>query len=460
MTPPGCTWRVVVAGAGASGVLTAAHLLAQDAKPVHVTLVDRRWWPGRGTAYATTNPLHLLNVPAGSMSAFADRPGHFVEWARRRHAAVTPASFLQRSLYGEYLEAVLTDFARAVPDRLSCRTAEATAVVFSRSGELAVALGGGAHIPADQVIVAIGNLPPLDPPAAARRLASTSRYVRDPWAPRALEGVAGRDPVLLIGTGLTAVDAILSLDAAGQTGLIVAVSRHGLLPREHLEGPPDAPPWPEALRARTCRELLGTVRRRVREEEAQGGDWRSVVDGLRAATPALWQGLPPAEQARFLRHASRYWEVHRHRMAPEVAARVRSLLATGRLVVRAARVESCTPVARGVEVKLSTPCGELLRVAHVVNCTGPSLRVTSGGNPLVDWLVRSGSARPGRWGLGLDVTDDGALVDADGIPSRSLFTIGALRRGHLWETTSIPEIREQAATLARLIAGAREEVPA
>lgn len=457
MALSGCTQRVVVAGGGASGVLVAAHLLAED-EQVHVTLLDRGWWPGRGLAYATTNPQHLCNAPAGSMSALADRPDHFVAWARGRRPQVAATSFLPRRLFGDYLSATLGNLRRIHPRRLEWRVAEATAVVTSGSGPMTVGLAGGGHLRADRVVVATGNLPPVDPPLADRRFYQSPGYVGDPWVPGALDGLAGPDPVLLIGSGLTAVDVSLTLLDRGQTGPIQAVSRHGLLPRAHLAEDPLAPSWADNLRPSTSRALLAAVRAEVRRVEAAGGDWRTVVDGLRQATPALWRALAPAEQARFLRRLSRLWEVHRHRMAPEVAAHSESLLADGRLLVRAARVEECTTGGGGIDVTLGGRSPGRIRVGRVINCTGPSPDVTAASDPLLDWLVGSGMARPGRLGLGLDVTDDGALVDSGGLASRRLFTIGSLRRGHLWETTAIPEIRGQAAELARTLAARREEV--
>jgi len=46
------------------------------------------------------------------------------------------------------------------------------------------------------------------------------------------------------------------------------------------------------------------------------------MDGLRPHWDMLWRRLPEHEQRRFLQHVARYWEVHRHRMAPQVAATV------------------------------------------------------------------------------------------------------------------------------------------
>jgi uncharacterized NAD(P)/FAD-binding protein YdhS len=280
--------------------------------------------------------------------------------------------------------------------------------------------------------------------------------------------------VVLIGTGLTAVDVILSLEEAGFRGPIHAVSRRGLLPQPHRMGstdpaaraalPPTGPAAPAAVPAITetgrgatpaaARDLVAAVRAEVRLAAALGHDWRTVVDGLRPRTQALWAALPEAERARLHRHALRYWEVHRHRMAPEVAERIDGLRRSGRLQITAGRVVSVTETTGGAAATVRPrrgPAEITLEGSAVIRCTGPREHLDSIGDPLLDGLFAGGDARPGPLGLGLAVDPDGRLVDRAGEPSDTLWAIGPLRRGALLETTAIPEIREQAAALARIL---------
>jgi uncharacterized NAD(P)/FAD-binding protein YdhS len=87
----------------------------------------------------------------------------------------------------------------------------------------------------------------------------------------------------------------------------------------------------------------------------------------------------------------------------------------------------------------------------VVNCTGPQSDVRRVADPLVDDLLGSGTAVPGPLGWGLH-TRDGRLADAAGSATAPLWTLGAMRRGELWETTAVPEIRAQAAAIASALA--------
>jgi uncharacterized NAD(P)/FAD-binding protein YdhS len=192
--------------------------------------------------------------------------------------------------------------------------------------------------------------------------------------------------------------------------------------------------------------------------ELSGGDWRDAVNSLRPVTAELWAGLPRAEQRRFLARLARYWDIHRHRLAPQVATAVEELTNSGQLALMAGRILSVTPEGDGLAVRMherSSGRERTLRVACVVNCTGPNGDVRAGGSQLLDALQASGLVRPHPLALGLDTCRDGALRDAQGRPSTRLFAIGPLRRGELWETTAIPEIRSQAQALAQRLVSQR-----
>jgi uncharacterized NAD(P)/FAD-binding protein YdhS len=459
---------VAIVGGGASGVLTAMHLLRRRAA-VRIVLIEERPRLGRGVAYSTTCDAHLLNVPAAGMSAFPDEPRHFLQWARERRPGVEAASFLPRRLYGEYLEWCLSEEVAGARRRTPFTAVQGRVVgAVAAPGGAGLRLAGGETIWASQVVLALGNAAgPTETRAPGK-----PGPIRDAWQPDAVAALPGGRPVVLIGTGLTAVDVVLSLGEAGFDGPIHAVSRRGLLPQIHRPmaagavAVPGVTPGPGArtvgVTPDQARELVAAIRSEIRLAAALGQDWRTVVDGLRPRTQALWAGLPEAERARLHRHALRYWEVHRHRMAPEVAERIERLRRSGRLRISAGRVVSVTPASGGAAVTVRPRGGRaagaarpaddmVLQAGAVIRCTGPSEHLASLGDPLLDGLFAVGDARPGPLGLGLAVDADGRLFHGAGQPSESLWAIGPLRRGALLETTAIPEIRGQAAALARTL---------
>jgi uncharacterized NAD(P)/FAD-binding protein YdhS len=411
-------------------MLTAVAFSRPDDRPV--VLLDRAGAFARGVAYTTSEDVHLLNVPAGRMSADPDAPADFLDWLVRRQPEANAETFARRSLYGEYLAERL---ARA--PGVVCRHGEAVDIAATDRG-LRIGLEDGTTLEASSVVVAPGNLPPMLPPGWAElpsHLAWRTPWGGEgPWPARDAE-------ILLLGAGLTAVDVALSLDARGHRGTIHVLSRHGLLPR------------PNPVRAFTgggASVLPHGLRALVRwmRAETEHTDARALIDFARPRITELWQALSGAEQRRFLRHVRPWFDVHRHRIAPEVAARLAALAAEGRLRVHAGRLSSIA--ARGGRLSVQyRPRGERrtasLEVALAVPCTGPDQQLGRAPDRFIVSLLARGLARPGPHGIGLATRPDGSV---EGPAADRLWTLGPMRRGELWETTAIPEIRVQARAIA------------
>ena len=425
--------RAAVIGAGASGVLQALHLARAGAE---VILIDRGRAPGRGVAYSTVRPEHLLNVPARRMSAFSDDPDHFERW----YGALGGGGgedFAPRMVYGDYLAQLLGEAG------IAPRAGEAVGL----APDGAVRLADGGAVAADAVVLAPGNFRPATPPGIDPD-ALGPLWAADPWAADLVEGLGAGDVVLLVGTGLTAVDVALTLDATGFRGRIVALSRRGLTPRSHGRREPNVTPL-EDLPAR-CVSML----RRVRARSDEIG-WHGAVHELRAVTAGLWRAASGAERRRFLRHLRAWWDVHRHKVAPAVGARIEAMQAEARLMVAAGKLVSAQAEEGRALVRFRARGGdavESLLVARIVNCTGPELDIVRAGEPLLDSLLAQGAIRPDPLAIGIDVDAECRAVGADGRPSATLSVIGPVTRGAFWESVAVPDIRAQAERVAaRLI---------
>ncbi len=423
---------VAVVGAGASGTLQALHLHRAGAA---VTLIERGERPGRGVAYGTKRPEHLLNVPARRMSAFADDQGHFSRWYADLCGA-TEEDYAPRMVFGDYLTGLLREAQIPVVHGEAVDVADG-----------AVQLADGQRLAADAVVLAPGNFPPATPrgidPAALGEI-----WVDDPWS-GALEGLGPRDVVFLLGTGLTAVDVALTLEATGFRGRIVALSRRGLAPRVHGLREPMV-----AAREDLVPECIAMLKR-VRARSGEVG-WRSAVQELRTVTQWLWAEADTKERRRFLRHLRPWWDVHRHKLAPAVGATIELMRAEARLAVAAGRLRAIAPVEGGAEI-VFRPRGhnrdEQLRAARVVNCTGPDMDIGRAGEPLLNALLAAGTIRRDALRIGLDVDGDCRAIGADGRASATLSVIGPVTRGAFWESVAVPDIRVQAARVAARLCG-------
>lgn len=441
-------FHIVIVGGGASGALMAAHLLRHDPKNLSVTMVETRAQLGRGLAYATGNPRHLLNVRAANMSAFADHPGHFARWLATQDDVPEfhgdpEFRFVSRSLYGRYLESLVLDRLDrpAGYGELKVVRDLATSVTVKDAG-VEIALAGGPPVRADVAILACGH----------ESVEVQSLPYVSPWA----EPVGGGAPLdatlLILGTGLTMVDTALALDASGHRGRILAVSRRGLLPAAHVKVDPLPIDEREAPFARSLPELLHWLRGLARETQARGGDWRSVVDGLRPHTQKIWRAMNARRRERFLEHARPWWDTHRHRMAPEVAARIHAMIATRRLEIIAGRVIDVATLREGARVTLRRRGSqevELLDVYRIISCTGVRSDPEQSANPLVESLFVQGLARADPLRIGIEVAPNCAILDRQGKASERLFAIGPMSQAAFWEIIAVPDIRLQTAALSR-----------
>jgi len=464
--------RVVIVGAGFSGTATALHLLRLAAQrqrgDLDLTLLERE--PRqfcRGVAYSTFDPRHILNVPAARMSFDPAAPDDFLDWLKGRGLAPREQPgewFAPRQLYGQYLEARLREAESAAPvgvrfRRVTGEATDAQPLPLLPEGEAwTVTLRGGDLLECDALVLALGNFPPPHPVVADPQGYDSPRYFNRAWEPGAVDGIEPDDAVLLIGTGLTSIDMLVSLSRNGHRGPVTAVSRRGLWPFPHAH----APAWPDflpadgaALQTKSVRGLFRTVRREIAKAAVAGVPWPSVINALRPRTVGLWRGLPRVEQKRFLRHARPWWEVARHRMPASSATLVSELTARGQLTTVRGRIRTIVDADHHLEVGVhERNAGDrVIKVTRVLNCTGAESNYRKLADPLVRHLMRHGLAHADALHLGLATDPDGRLEDAHGRVPHALYTLGPCRKGSLWETTAVPEIRGQAAALAaRLLA--------
>lgn len=444
---------LVVVGGGAGGCLLALRLAHSLAGPPPL-VIDPDASPGAGLAYGPgSTDAHLLNVPAGNMSLRADTPDEFLHWARQHGpargwpgaAGAAGGDYLPRRLYGAYVQ---TRFAEALAAGDIAHLRARVVALRPWGACWTVVLDNGHKLIAERIVLATGNASPR--PLATQDpdgVLNGPLYRNDPWS--AAAEPAPDIPVPLFGSSLTMVDWALRLNAQpGRNAPVFAVSRRGLLPLPRGESTAGAPP----LFGAVC-DIPGL--RRLRESCTHAGDdWRAVIDGLRPMTTALWRGLEAAERRRFIRHLEPYWNIHRHRVPAQSAAAIDTMLACGRLQLKAARVTALRQTGeRTVQVALTCRGGGDMRaeVGLIINCSGADEDPARAGNPLLRQLLADRLVRPGSCNRGLDADEMGRLRRGDGRVHENLYRFGVLLRGVLYESTAVPDLRTQADHLAAVM---------
>ncbi len=451
---------VAIVGGGLSGTVVALTILETCPDVARVHLIERTVGnEGRGLAYARRFVHQPLNVVAARMSLRLDRPDDFVRWLRLHFGRrFSPDDFVSRKLFGDYATDALAECSDGPGrGRLSVVHDEALAILPGHDARYRIELRSGATLDADWVVLALGNSPPSDLDIPNRAFLASPFYASNPWDDSATADLEPNDPVAFVGAGLTMIDLAIALELRGHRGVIHAISRHGLLPQVHRATPPRAMAAPSGTRELRALELYRWVRREVDAARLEGGSWRSVIDGLRELTPELWSRMPVVERRRFVRHMRPYWEVHRHRMPPESASLIADLRFSGRLRLIAGRVldvEVESGLARVDFRRRGRSTVECVQVRKVVNCTGPECGSRRLDGPLMAQLLGKGWLAPDELLLGIRTDPDGTVINANGARIPGLVAIGALRKGTLWESTALAEIRKQAEALVLQIAEA------
>jgi len=455
---------LVIVGAGFSGtVLTANLLRSSPAEGADIVLIERNAAMGRGVAYAERDFPYLLNVPAARLSADSRDPLQFLHYAQARLPHVNGEDFLPRALYGDYLQEILCSAEREAPAnvRLTRVLGEVTGILRAGGGPpLAAQIKGRAPIAADIVILALGN-PPAPLPPWAVELKGHSAFRQDPRdLPKTL---SAEHSVLIVGNGLTMADAVSALSRhSDRVPTLHTLSRRGLIPKPQTAFHANAMRGSgEALLAHThsLSKLLRACRAMAREVERLGGDWREAVAFIRNLAPSLWRQLPEVERRRFVRHLHVHWDIYRHRLPPQLMARIETLRRSGKLRIMAGRIQRV--MARDQQLQVSWyPRGSgttaSLTVDLVVNATGPNYAIERSKDPILMSLREAGLVTSDALSLGIRTGRFGACVDAQGRASEHLYYLGPMLRADHLDATAAAELRDHAERLADHLVSVRQ----
>lgn len=440
--------RIAIVGGGFTGVSAAVQLVRRSPAPLAITLIEARERIGPGLAYATHDPDHRLNGPTWVHSVDPLDGGHFTRWCEAhgvfdhdpRARQPSGAAFVRRAVFGAYLEDQVRVHAQATPSGSTLHTVQARAIgALQRGAETVVLTDQGQTIAADLLLLATGNALPRLPAPLEPALAAHPGVIENPLDAERLRHIPRSARVLVIGSGLTALDVVCTLERQGHAGGAVLLSRRGLRPRpqppfsgplpvpegrdnlDRVLGP--APDW--LLQAEpSARAWLRALRARVR---AAGGHWYPDFDALRDTVWQLWLRLPLAQQQRFLRRLRPWYDVHRFRSPPPTEAIVNAAIASGRVQPLAARLRGLRAEGRTLVAQLQAAGADAPHPARfdaVVNCTGLDVASRTAGNPLLRSLVAQGWLQPDAVGVGYAVDAQCRPIGRDGAAREHLRLVG------------------------------------
>jgi uncharacterized NAD(P)/FAD-binding protein YdhS len=442
------TIDIAIVGGGFSGSMLAVQLIKQNQEfPLKIYLIEKNLSVGKGVAYSTHKPYHLLNVRADRMSAFPDQPDHFVNWLKQKNIPLSPSGHMPRKVFGEYIQDIIKSTVNINHAHSSIEIIydEANDVEIKNKKGFIHLQNQNRQLVADKIILTLGNFPPTPLPFIS---SSETRYCGDPWNCDYMAKIKSSDNVLIIGSGLTMIDTCMNLYKANHKGKIFSISHHGYLPIVHNYSKPYPSFYNELEQLTSVLDLFKVVRKHISIANNIGIDWRSVVDSLRPHTQELWLKLPVKEKEIFLRSLNRIWSIVRHRIPPEYNQVINKLQLSKQLEIISGKILTAIRLKDKIEFRIlrkKESTTETLNVDFIINCTGPQNNYSKLNYPLIKNLLRKKMIQPGPFQLGIDAYAEGKIKgENEGV----LYTMGPPLTGLLFEITAVPELRKQAEALA------------
>lgn len=450
--------NIAIIGAGASGTITTIQLLNKLKAKANLFLIEKQEKTlFRGAAYSSQLAYEPLNVQAGRMSIYNHLPDHFYNWVVANRQAqseteITRDSFVSRRWFGDYLTQNFEEAKRQSENvTVEIVIANCTDIAFNSADECyTLSFENRNDIQVDYLVFGCGNEPPAD--VLEKEEVKGDKYIRNPWVVDPFENLNPIEDVLLIGTGLTMVDHVVSLQKRQHKGKIFCFSRNGYLPLQHA--PVQHFVFDINHEAKEARHALDLLRQNTAVASKQDISWQNVMDALRPYTAVIWKRMSLDSKKYFLQRLRTYWEIHRHRMPLASANCIQELRDSGQLKLVAGNIQS-------VECKGDTmvvhyvPKGDkidsTLAVHHIINCTGPLNDYHQTSNTLIKNLLNKGWMKQDALKLGIETGARGEIIKSNGVVLNHAFAIGPLRKAAEWESTAIREIRTQAENVALAI---------
>jgi uncharacterized NAD(P)/FAD-binding protein YdhS len=441
---------VAIIGAGVSGVLTCFHL--QRLKPgIKIYLIESNASQvGKGLAYSTNDETHLLNVPAGKMSAFPEDPAHFLNWLVKNNYFFSEDSFVPRKIYGNYMMSIL-DYLRPFITLINDEAVDLT----KKEEQIKIHLASGENIYCNKVLLALGNFSPSPVGGISSQIKFHTGYHSDPWKETVFNNLEPTENIFIIGSGLTMVDMVMTLSKLNHLGKILAVSTHGFLPQAHEKTIPYTDFYADLKNCNSVNSLTIKMHRHIARAARKGINWRAVVDAIRPHTQVLWLHLSMSERKEFMDKIRHIWGVARHRIPAESYTILNNIIEKGQMELKAGRVVQITQQKNKLLVDYKLRVNqktEHFLADRIINCTGPESDYGKVSMTLVQQLLRNKIIQCDPLRLGINAAPDGRVVNEHNIPSDKIYTIGPCMKGILWECTAVPEIRDQSLAIAQKLA--------
>jgi len=453
--------KIAIIGGGFSGTMTGVHLIENANTPLEIKLINETEVLNTGIAYNPYSKKALLNVVSSRMSAFASDPDHFLNWIMQRDhfrdkdRILIANSFLPRYLYGEYLKDIWNDalmLAREKNIQVDVITSTVKDITPLKNSFI-IKFKDRSALSVDYAILASGNHLPGNPKIKSSFFSSNANYFQNPWDIRSVSGISSKEPVLLIGNGLTMVDTVIGLLENGFQGQIVSISPNGFNILPHRHNGLSYTKLVEEIGEKTgLFELVKLFNKHMKLIREYGLSAEPLVDSLRPLTQSIWKRLTMAEKRIFMSRLRHLWGVARHRIPLHIHDKLQQLRIEGRLHIVSGKlidiVENEGKIMAQFYDKKQKQSVQLA-VSRVINCTGPETDLLKLDDNYLKNALLQGIICQDELKLGINADPDTfEALDSAGNIQSCLYVMGSNLKGVLWESTAVSELRVQAEKIA------------
>lgn len=453
--------KIAIIGGGFSGTMTGVHLIENVNTPLEIKLINETEVLNTGIAYNPYSKKALLNVVSSRMSAFASDPDHFLNWLMQRDhfrdkdRTLIANSFLPRYLYGEYLKDIWKD-ALKLAERKKIEVDVISSSVqdlILLKDSIDIELKDKTKLSADYAIIASGNHLPGNPSIKSSFFARSTNYFQNPWDIRSVSGIISKEPVLIIGNGLTMVDTVIGLLENGFQGQIVSISPNGfnILPHRH-NGLSYTKLVEEIGDKTSLFDLVKLFNKHMKLIREYGLSAEPLIDSLRPLTQTIWKRLTMAEKRIFMSRLRHLWGVARHRIPLHIHDKLQQLRIEGRLHIVSGKlldiIENEGNITAMYYDKKEKQTARLV-VSRVINCTGPETDLIKLEDNYLKNALLKGIICQDELKLGINADPDTfEALNPEGKIQPGLYIMGSNLKGLLWESTAVSELRVQAEKIA------------
>jgi uncharacterized NAD(P)/FAD-binding protein YdhS len=453
--------RIGIIGGGFAGTMTVVQLIRKLREPCEIIVINEKETLNKGIAFSSYSEKQLLNVQTGKMSAYPDKPDHFLHWVASRQefkemdASLLSNSFLPRRLYGDYLSSIWENSLSAAVEKKIIISVIDSFVINLEINEDTVLLDldNRDKLTVDHCVIATGNHMPRNPEISNKDFYLNKNYFQNPWGIESVKNISNDLPVLIIGNGLTMVDSVLGILEHGFKGEIYSISPNGFNILPHTDHDLNYLKLSEELTENiSLFDLVKLVNKHLKKTKKYNIPAEVIIDSLRPHTQRIWKNFSIHDKAVFMSRLRHLWGVARHRVPANIYNKIQQLRMDGRLHIHSGKILDFYEFGNYIEAEYFDKKNnriKKLKVCRIINCTGPETNLMNLNKSFLKNCLLNGILTQDALQLGIKTdTETFQVIDLSGKLHPNLFTLGSTLKGELWESTAVSELRIQAEKLA------------